>query len=608
VPEWPDSIRQVLDRLPDAPGCYRYFDAAGELLYVGKAVSLRSRVRSYFQPSAQHPPKTRAMLNELTRIDFIEVGSEVEALILESNLIKEHKPRFNILLRDDKSFPYLKLTTQDPFPRVNLVRRPRPDGSAFYGPFLPASHAWRTLRMLPKFFQVANCRVPFDGKQRPCLYYHLDQCLAPCAGKADPVEYADRVGEARLFLEGRHDELESVIRQRMQRCSEQQDYERAAHYRDMLRSLSYLAEKQGMITLGEVAIDFWAEYRERDRAALEVFQMRAGKVINRREFTFPEAPPVEQFYDQLVPQFYAQEIPPPEIVLPRAPNDRELLEAYLRQRSNAAVSIRSAVQGERRRFLDIVATNAQHAFEARFRQGHNFGVEVLDQLRDLVGLDEAPYRIEGFDISHTQGVDTRASLVVFEAGRPQKSEYRLYVLRGIEPGDDYAALRQAVGRRLRRLKQSGKRLPDLMLIDGGAGQLAAAHEAAVAVGCDQPMIAIAKRFEELYFVGRSEPLRLERSDPLLFLLQQIRDESHRFANTKHRQARGKSMRRSRLHQIPGVGAIIARRLLSQFGSVEGVLAASFEALRAAVGPARAEKIHGALHPAGDQVDLVDGPN
>jgi excinuclease ABC subunit C len=545
------------------------------------------------------------MLNELTRVDFIEVGSEVEALILESNLIKEHKPRFNILLRDDKSFPYLKLTTQDPFPRVNLVRRPRPDGSAFYGPFLPASHAWRTLRMLPKFFQVANCRVPFDGKQRPCLYYHLDQCLAPCAGKADPVEYADRVGEARLFLEGRHDELESVIRQRMQRCSEQQDYERAAHYRDMLRSLSYLAEKQGMITLGEVAIDFWAEYREGDRAALEVFQMRAGKVINRREFTFPEAPPVEQFYDQLVPQFYAQEIPPPEIVLPRAPSDRELLEAYLRQRSNAAVSIRSTVQGERRRFLDIVATNAQHAFEARFRQGHNFGVEVLDQLRDLVGLDEAPYRIEGFDISHTQGVDARASLVVFEAGRPQKSEYRLYALRGIEPGDDYAALRQAVGRRLSRLKQGGKKLPDLMLIDGGAGQLAAAHEAAVAAGCDQPMIAIAKRFEELYFVGRSEPLRLERSDPLLFLLQQIRDESHRFANTRHRQARGKSMRRSRLHQIPGVGAIIARRLLSQFGSVEGVLAASFEALSAAVGPARAQKIHGALHPAGDQ---VDGPN
>ncbi len=591
----PAQIVEALARLPEAPGCYRYYDAGGTLLYVGKARSLRPRVRSYFQPSAQHAPKTLALVAETATLDFIVVSSEVEALILESNLIKQHHPRYNILLRDDKSFPYLKLTSQDPFPRVNLVRRPKPDGNQFYGPFLPSSHAWRTLRMIPRFFQVANCQLPFDGKQRPCLYYHLNQCLAPCAGKADPIEYAERVSQARLFLEGRHDELAQTVTSRMKEASDALQFERAAHYRDMLGSLEFLSQKQGMISSGLESIDFWAEYREGEQAALEVFQMRDGKVINRREFTFETAPDAETFYDALLPQFYAGEEPPPEIVLPRWPQDRALLEEYLRRRRGSKVALRATVQGETRRFLDVVAQNAQLAFEARFRQQRGHGVEVLEALRTLLGLDEPPFRIEGFDISHTQGTEPRASMVVFEGGKPKKADYRIFRVKVAEAGDDYAAMREVVGRRYARLQREGKRLPDLILIDGGKGQLGAARAALEEVGVGGvPFISLAKQQEEIFLPGREAPLRLDRHDPALYLIQQVRDEAHRFALSRHRRARGKPMRASTLTKIDGIGAVLARRLLVQFGSVEGVRLASDEALCAAIGRARAAKLRAAL--------------
>jgi excinuclease ABC subunit C len=593
--ELPAQIAEALARLPDAPGCYRYYDAAGTLLYVGKARSLRPRVRSYFQSAAQHAPKTLALVSETASLDFIVVASEVEALILESNLIKEHHPRYNILLRDDKSFPYLKLTSQDKFPRVNLVRRPKPDGSQFYGPFLPSSHAWRTLRMIPRFFQVANCQLPFDGKQRPCLYYHLNQCLAPCAGKADPVEYAERVAQARLFLEGRHDELAQTVQSRMLEASAQLQYERAAHYRDMLGSLEFLSQKQGMISAGLESVDFWAEYREGERAALELFQMRDGKVINRREFTFETAPDAETFYDELLPLFYAEEEPPPEVVLPRWPQDRVLLEEYLRRRRGSKVTLRATVQGETRRFLDLVAQNAQLAFDARFRQSHGHGVEALEALRELLGLDEPPFRIEGFDVSHTQGTEPRASMVVFEGGKPKKADYRIFRVKTAAPGDDYAAMREVVGRRYARLQREGRRLPDLILIDGGKGQLAAARAALDEVGVGTlPVISLAKQEEEIFLPGQTVSLRLDRHDPALYLIQQVRDEAHRFALSRHRRARGKAMRPSTLTKIAGIGAVLARRLLIQFGSVDGVKQASDEALSAAVGPARAAKLRAAL--------------
>lgn len=601
-----DRLAQALAQLPDAPGCYRFYDRSGGLLYVGKALSLRARVRSYFHQSAQHAPRTQALVAEIDRLDVTIVASELDALILESNLIKQHKPRFNVVLRDDKSFPYLKLSIKDQFPRVTLVRRPRPDGNLFFGPFLPSSHAWRTLRMIPRFFQVANCHLPFDGKQRPCLYYHLNQCLAPCAGKAEPEQYAAQVAQAKLFLAGRHDELAELVSAQMATASERLEYERAAHYRDMLRSLEFLGTRQAMISAGAESADFWAEYREADRAALQVFQMRDGKVINRREFTFDPAPPAETFYDQLLPQFYAAEPPPPSLVLPRWPAQRELLEQFLAQRAKSRVAVKAPVQGETRRFLDIVAHNAQLAFESRFRRQHGHGVEALEALRDLLGLDEPPRRIEGFDISHTQGDDPHASLVVFEAGRPKKSDYRIFKIRTAAGGDDYQALREAVGRRYGRLQREGKRLPDLVLIDGGRGQLAAACAALLAEGVSGlPILSLAKQQEELFLPDRPASIQLDRHDPALRLLQQVRDEAHRFALSRHRHARGQALRGSLLTRIPGIGTVIAKRLLTQFGSVEGVLAASAEALSAAVGPARAARLRQAFEAARATEDAIE---
>jgi excinuclease ABC subunit C len=595
VSELPDRVRRTLEQLPALPGCYLFRGGDEEVLYVGKAKSLRPRVRSYFQRSAQHPPRLVSLVEEVRSIDFIVTGSEVEALVLENNLIKEHRPRYNVLLRDDKNFPYLKLTAKDPFPRVILVRRPSADGQQYFGPFLPAGHARRTLRMIPRFFQVANCHLPFDGKQRPCLYYHLDQCLAPCAGKADPEEYRERVDQARLFLEGRNRELAERLKAKMQQASDALAYEQAARYRDMLGSLERLSERSQMSSTSLDSVDFWAEHREGDRATVELFRMREGRVVGRREFTLDPAPEPEAFYDAILVQFYADETPPPEIVLPRLPGDPALIESFLGERAGARVRLKATTRGERRRMLDVVARNAALAFEARFRARHVHTVQVLEELRDLLGLDEPPYRLEGFDVSHSHGSQPRASMVVFEGGKPKKSDYRSYKIRTAEPGDDYQAMREVVGRRYARLQREGKRLPDLVLIDGGKGQLAAAREAVRELGLGGlPMMGLAKREEEIFLEGRGEPVLLTRGDPALHLIQQVRDEAHRFALRHHRKARSRETFRSALTEVPGIGPTTARRLLEQFGSVDGVRAASWESLRAAVGPAKAKRLRDAL--------------
>ncbi len=587
----PDKVRDALGRLPGEPGCYRFLDGEGRVLYVGKARSLRQRVRSYFQPGAQHPPRIAALVAEVREIDVVVTRSELEALVLENNLIKEHRPRYNVLLRDDKEYPWLKLTLGDEFPRVVLVRRPRADGALYFGPFLPASHARRTLRMVPRFFGVANCHLRFDGRQRPCLLWHLDQCLAPCAGKADREEYRERVEQVRLFLEGRDRELRARLEERMREASARLEFERAARYRDMVRSLARLTERQGMISAEIGEADFWAEHRAGERAMLELFRMREGRVIGRREFPLDPAPPPGSLFDTVLPQFYGDEAPPREIVLPRRPADPELLERFLASRRGGPVRIVAPRQGERRRFLDLVARNARLAFEARFLATHRGGVAALEALRDLLGLDEAPRRIEAVDASHFQGSEPRVSLVVFEGGRPRKSEYRLYRPRGARPGDDHAALAEVLGRRVRRLLREGRKLPDAVLVDGGRGQLAAAVRALREAGAgDLPVLSLAKREEEIYLPGKEEPLRLDRGDPLLHLLQQLRDEAHRFAVRGHRRARSRAEFRTVLAEIPGVGPVTARRLLAQFGSVDGVRRATEEALAAAVGPARARRI------------------
>lgn len=589
-------LRERLEGLPDRPGVYIYRGGSGEALYVGKARSLRSRVRSYFQPSAQHPPRIARLLEEVRDVEVVITDTEVEALILESNLIKRERPPYNVVLRDDKNFPYLKLSLEDEYPRVSLVRRPKLDGNLYVGPCLPASVAWRSMRLVQRTFRVATCKEVFDGKRRPCLYYHLDQCLAPCAGKTNPEEYARAVRDARLFLEGRDRELASSLETQMRAASEAQEYERAARFRDTLAVVRRLGERQRFLSVGFEHQDYFAHHAEGSEAALELFQMREGKVQARREFTFEgiEVEPAS-FYATVLAQYYAEADPPPEIYVPSLPAEPELLERWLAERRGGRVQIKVPERGPKRKFLEIVRRNAALAFEARFRAAHTHGVEVLEALAALAGLDEPPYRIECFDISNLHGTDSVASLVVWEGGKPKKSDYRTFGIRGVAGPDDFASIAEAVTRRYRRLLAEGRRLPDLVLLDGGAGQLGAAVRALAAEGLPTlPMLALAKREEDIYLQGGGEPVRLDRSSPVLHLLQRMRDEAHRFALGHHRRKRSRRTIRTALLEVPGIGPARARKLLREFGSVEGVRQAPEAAVARVVGARAAQAIASAL--------------
>ncbi len=589
-------LQERLEGLPDRPGVYIYRSATGEILYVGKARSLRSRVRSYFQPSAQHPPRIARLVEEVRDLEVIVTDTEVEALILESNLIKREKPPYNVVLRDDKSFPYLKLSVEDDYPRVSLVRRPKLDGNLYVGPCLPASVAWRSMRLVQRYFRVATCKEVFDGKRRPCLYYHLDQCLAPCAGKTSTEEYGRAVRDARLFLEGRDRELVSSLETQMRAASEAQEYERAARFRDTLAVVRRLGERQRFLSVGLEEQDYFAHHAEGSQAALELFQMREGKVQARREFTFEgiEVEPAA-FYATVLAQYYAEADPPPEIHVPNLPAEPELLERWLGERRGGRVQIKVPERGPKKKFLDIVRRNAALAFEARFRAAHAHGVEVLEALAAVAGLDEPPYRIECFDISNLHGTDSVASLVVWEGGKPKKSDYRTFAIRGVAGPDDFASIAEAVTRRYRRLLAEARRLPDLVLLDGGAGQLGAAVRALAAEGLPTlPMLALAKRDEEIYLQGGGEPVRLDRSSPVLHLLQRMRDEAHRFAVSHHRRKRSRRTIRTALLDVPGVGPVKARKLLREFGSLEGVRDAPAAALARVVGSRTAQAIASAL--------------
>ena len=579
------DLAAALDALPDAPGVYLYRDAGGKLLYVGKAKSLRSRVRSYFQASAAHAPRTERLVSQIADLEIILVDTETEAILLEANFIKRERPPFNVVLRDDKSFPYLKLSVKDAYPRAALVRRARLDGSAYFGPFIPASSARRSLRIVQRHFEVATCGEAFDGKRRPCLYYHLDQCLAPCAGKTSPEEYGRAVKEARLFLEGRHRDLEAALESRMREASEAMEYERAARCRDTLATMRRLAVKQHIASVGLEEQDYFAHHHEGGRVALELFQMREGKVQSRREFGFEdlELEP-GSFYATVLAQVYAEEPPPPEIYLPDLPAEAELLERWLAERRGARVRLRVPERGIKRRFLDLVRKNAALAFESRFRAPHGHGVEALEALALALGLEEPPFRIECFDVSNIQGTDSVASLVVWEAGKPKKSDYRSFSIRGVAGPDDFASIAEAVTRRYRRLLAEDRRLPELVLIDGGAGQLGAAVRALAEIGLPMlPVVSLAKREEEIHLQRGGAPLRLDRASPALQLVQRIRDEAHRFALARHRARRSRRTLRTALLDVPGIGATTARRLLLEFGSADAALAADRVAIEKAVG-------------------------
>ncbi len=590
------DLREKAAQLPAAPGVYLFKDASGEILYVGKAKNLRSRVRSYFSEERLADAKTGTLLAEARDIDYILVDNEKEALALENNLIKRWKPRFNVLLRDDKTYPYIKLTYEK-FPRVYVTRRLRKDGSTYYGPYFPGNLAHRLRHFINRHFKVPSCKVDLTRSHpQPCLQYHIHRCLGPCVeGLTTEEEHAEAVRQVRLFLEGRHKDLADELRRRMEKAAEELRFEEAASLRDLIATVEEIEQRQKMAAAEGENIDIFGYYAEPPLVAVNLFHLRNGRIVDRREYfweNLTEFDPFE-FFSSLLKQVYLdQQYIPDRIHVPVEFEDRDVLEEYLSEKRGRKVEIHTPQRGPKKAMLDLAATNAQHSFNQRFRVMQPAAETIKEALRDALNLDEAPGRIECFDISHIQGTDQVASMVVWEEGRMKKSDYRKYVIRTVEGTDDYAAMREVVTRRYRRLQQEGKPMPGLVLVDGGVGQLHAAAEALEGLGIiNQPLAAIAKKEEIIYVHGQEdEPVVLDRYSPVLHLIQTLRDEAHRFAVTFHRKRRTASRIQSELSEIPGVGPKTVQKLLRKLGSAKRVRETSEEELAAVVGPALARRI------------------
>ncbi len=602
--------REKAAQLPESPGVYLFKDAGGTVLYVGKARNLRSRVRSYFLESRWIDAKTGSLAREIADLETIVVGNEREALALEHNLIKQYRPKFNVVLRDDKTYPYIKFTAAEKYPRVYFTRRIKKDGSLYFGPYFPSSLARRILHFVHKRFLVPSCTVDLTRSHpRPCLQYYIKRCLGPCvAGLTTDERYAEAARDVRLFLEGRRHDLIKSLEERMAAAAQKELFEQAAAYRDLLRTLEDIEERQRIAAAQGDDTDVLAYYAEPPLVAADLFHLRGGRVVDRREFYWEELEEFDpqEFVPSLLKQLYLEaEYLPKAIHVSADFEDRELLEATLTERAGHKVEIFTPQRGTKRAFLDLVESNAKHSFEQRFRVLKPTSKAIGEALQNALNLAEEPRRIESFDISHIQGTDTVASMVVWEKGRMKKSDYRKFIIRGEEgrgeegsngnvpwQNDDFASMREAVARRYRRLQEEKKEFPGLILIDGGIGQLHAAAQALESLQIiNQPVASIAKKEEILYVLGQEdEPIVLERHSPALHLIQQIRDETHRFAVTFHRQRRGKRQTQTALSEIPGVGVRTAQKLLKEFGSVANIQRAGLEKLSSVISRKSAEKI------------------
>jgi excinuclease ABC subunit C len=662
------DLLQKIRTIPTEPGVYLYKNAEGEVIYVGKAKNLRSRVSSYFHEGRWEDAKTGTLLREAVDVDYIVVGNNKEALALENNLIKQRKPRFNILLRDDKTYPYVKLTLGERWPRVYVTRRLRKDGSEYYGPYFPGNLAYRIVDLIHRHFLIPSCKVDLSRfHPRPCLQYYIKRCLGPCVKElTTPETYQEAVRDVKLFLEGRPTDLARSLRQRMEQAAAAQEYERAARYRDLISTVEQLQERQRMAAAEGDDADVFGYHYENGMLAVNLFHMRGGKMVDRREFFWEDLPefasrddaentlvhvgadafvrPGEQsspaqvtdstdetgeranraslgggrmrpplheqeppessfhpgeFFSALLKQLYiGQPYVPRNLYVPVDFEDREELEDLLTEQhagegSRAArVHILVPQRGDKRSLIDLAGNNAKQSYDQRFRVLKPNARKIQEELQETIGLAELPKRIECFDISHIQGAETVASMVVWEDGKMKKSDYRKFIIRTVEGVDDFASMREVVARRYRRVQEENKKMPSLVLIDGGLGQLHAAAEALESLEIiNQPLAAIAKREEILYVYGQEkDPIALDHHSPVLHLIQQIRDEAHRFAVTFHRKRRQMRDRSTELLEIPGVGASTTRRLLEHFGSVQAVKQADAAALSAVITRTQAEAI------------------
>ncbi len=599
------TLEEKLSNLPTSPGVYIHKDEAGRVIYVGKAKNLRNRVRSYFQSGRGHDRKTRELVRRIRDLEFIVTDNEVEALVLESNLIKRHKPRYNVLLKDDKQYPHLKLTIAEPFPRVMITRRVQRDGALYFGPYLPASLARRTIDLINRTFQLRTCDIEIDGRlPRPCLEYHIKRCLGPCVKDlCRPEEYAEAVRDVRMFLEGKNRELADDYERRMTAASEEMRFEMAAKYRDLRKTVLAVSEQQKMATTADRDVDIFGFYQEGPRLALQLFTMREGKIVGRREFFWEDLPEDESFdagsfLSEVLTQYYSTDYVPREVHVPADFEDRALLEKALTERKGRRVRILDPQRGEKRDMIELVEKNARIAFEQRFRVLKPDMERVLEELQEVLELPRFPARIESFDVSNISGAENVAAMVVCENGKMNRQEYRKFRIKTVEGSNDPASMGEAVLRRYRRQLDEGNPLPDLVMIDGGKAQLSAAGAAMRELDLEAvPVIGVVKpprrhnEVSHLLVKGREhEPVYLDSHSPVLRLIQMIRDETHRVAVTYHRKRRELRDFTSELSDIPGVGEKRKNRLLRNLGSIQRVAQASVEELSPFVGRKTAEEI------------------
>jgi excinuclease ABC subunit C len=648
----PMDINEKIRTLPTGPGCYLYKNAEGEVIYVGKAKNLRSRVRSYFLKANQiNNRKTGTLMREAVDVEYILVANEREALALENNLIKQRKPRFNILLRDDKTYPYIKLTLQDKHPKVFVTRRLRKDGGAYFGPYFPGNLAHRLVDVIHRSFLIPSCKVDLNRYHpRACLQYYIKRCLGPCVEDLISTEdYRQAIRDVQLFLEGKPSELEARLTARMELAAENMQFELAARLRDQLITVSQSHDRQRIASADDEDADVFGFHYENDMLAVNLFHMRAGKIVDRRDLFWEELPEFNEvdvmqeesesepqlepnparpapeiyadaeasdqvselgafegdtpavfsaatFFSALLKQLYLdQGYVPKHIYVPVDFPDRQLLADELRERSGHKIEIAAPQRGDKRSLVDLVCQNAKQSYDQRFRVLKPSIEKMQEALQDALMLAEPPERIECFDISHIQGAETVASMVVWEKSGMKKADYRKFQVKTVSGVDDFASMREIIHRRYKRLMDDGKPMPSLILIDGGLGQLHAAADALTEIGLTtQPLASIAKREEIIYVHGQEDdPVILDRRSPVLHVIQKIRDESHRFAVTYHRKRRQMRDRTSELDEIPGVGAITRQRLLEHFGSVRALKQTAEknpDALTAVVNKATAEKI------------------
>ena len=579
----PERVASKLAHLPDGPGVYLWKSADGVTLYVGKAKRLRSRVRSYFAHDHTESPRTRHLVNQIAELETIVVPSEAHALILEASLIKEYRPRFNVALRDDKSYPYIKVTVNEPFPRVYVTRQLQSDGARYFGPYTDVGAMRRALNVVKRIFTVRSCNydMPREMPERPCLDYYIKRCKAPCILAQSQGDYRSMIDEVLLFLDGRPEEVIKRIRDRMDLASEQLDFERAGELRDALRHIEKMEEPTVVLEVEGGDRDIVGYARDAADACVALLRVRSGKLLSR-EHRFVEniegEPDSEILSIYLASSYVALKDKARELLVPFDFEDREVLEESL-----GSTRVHVPQRGPRRGLVDLAQQNARHLMEelrlSAVSQGGSRASDPVYELARELALHKLPRAMACFDISTAQGTDTVGSCVWFENGRPKRAEYRKFKVKTVEGTDDFASMREVVTRYFQRRVSEAKPLPDLVIIDGGKGQLSAAYDALHTLGlADRPLISLAKRDEEVFVWGRAEPIRMSRRSTALRMLQQIRDEAHRFAITYNRKRRTMRTITSELLKVPGIGPVKRRRLIQEFGSVQGVREAAAEAI------------------------------